>query len=181
MVDDAAFARVEALLARSVEAGARVECGGIVEPRERYIAPTVLTNVGWESPAMQEEIFGPVLLVVTYRSLEDVVHGVNRRGQPLALYMFSRSDASIEQVLSRTPSGGVALNTAMVHFANPYLPFGGVRQSGIGSYHGWYGFRTFSHERSILRQRPGGGLGVFDPPYRRKAGWLLTLLERAIR
>ena len=179
-IDTHAFARQKRLLEESVAEGARIIVGGDVDEAERYVAPTILTNVGWDSPAMREEIFGPILPVLTFRSLDEVVDAINREGQPLALYMFSRSQANIDSVLTRTGSGGVAINTVLVHFANPHIPFGGVGRSGQGSYHGWYGFRAFSHERSVLTQR-GGGPGLLAPPYGRRTAWLLRLLDRVIR
>ena len=181
IIDEAAFTRLQALLDDATAAGAQVECGGRVDSWQRYIAPTILTRVGWKSPAMREEIFGPILPVLTYQSLEEVTEGINQRGKPLALYMFSRSQENIERVLRHTSSGGVAINSVMVHFANPHLPFGGVGESGQGSYHGWYGFRTFSHERSVLTQRRGGALGLFDPPYTGRTRFLLNVLRRLIR
>jgi aldehyde dehydrogenase (NAD+) len=180
-IDPGAFARLKSLLDDSISAGGRIEIGGKVDPRERYIAPTVLTNVGWSSPAMREEIFGPILPVLTFSSVDEVIERVNERAKPLTLYMFSRSQPNIDRVLQRTSSGAAAINTVVVHYANPHLPFGGVGESGQGSYHGWYGFRAFSHERSVFTQRAGGAIGLFDPPYERKTQWLLKMLGQLIR
>jgi aldehyde dehydrogenase (NAD+) len=180
-IDQGAFRRLKSLLDDAVASGATVEIGGRVDPRERYIAPTVLTNVAWDSPAMREEIFGPVLPVLTFSSLDEVIERVNGRSKPLTLYMFSHSQSNIDRVLRRTSSGAAAVNTVIVQYGNPYLPFGGVGESGQGSYHGWYGFRTFSHERSVFTQRGGGASGLLDPPYGRKAEWLVKLLSRVIR
>ena len=179
-IDNDAFARLKAMLDDATAEGARVEIGGRTDPAERYIAPTILTGVGWTSPAMREEIFGPILPVITFQSLDEMTEAVNRRGKPLALYMYSRSQSNIERVLRQTSSGGVAINTVMLHFANPHLPFGGVGESGQGSYHGWHGFRTFSHERSVLTQARRGALGMFDPPYTRRTNFLLKALGRII-
>jgi aldehyde dehydrogenase (NAD+) len=180
-IDDGAFLRLRTILDDAAAAGARVEIGGRVEPAERYIAPTILSNVTWDSPAMREEIFGPILPVVTFRSVDEAIDGINRQGKPLALYMFSGSQANVARVLQHTSSGGVAINTVMTHFANPHLPFGGVGESGQGSYHGWHGFKAFSHERSVLTQVRGGMIGMFDPPYTGKTSFLLKLLGRVIR
>jgi aldehyde dehydrogenase (NAD+) len=179
-IDTDAFARLKAMLDDATAGGARVEIGGRTDPAERYIAPTILTGVAWTSPAMREEIFGPILPVVTFQSLDEVIEAVNRRGKPLALYMFSRSQSNIERVLRRTSSGGVAVNTVMLHFANPHVPFGGVGESGLGNYHGWHGFLTFSHERAVLTRTRRGALGLFDPPYTRRTNVLLKLLGRII-
>lgn len=180
-IDDVAFGRLKSLLADAVGAGASVEIGGLVADAERYVAPTILSNVTWESPAMRGEIFGPILPVLAYRSLDEVTDRLNRLGKPLALYLFSRSQANIDRVLRQTASGGAAINTVMLHFANPHLPFGGIGESGQGSYHGWYGFRAFSHERSVLTQRRGGLLRMFDPPYTRRTRFLMKVLGRIIR
>ena len=181
VIDDAAFARLKTLLADALGGGASVEIGGLIADAERYIAPTMLTNVAWDSPAMRSEIFGPIFPVLAFRSLDEVTDRIGQQGKPLALYMFSRSQANVDRVLRQTSSGGVAVNTVMVHFANPYLPFGGIGESGQGSYHGWYGFRAFSHERSVLTQHRGRALRLFDPPYTGRTRILLKLLGRIIR
>ena len=126
--------------------------GGETEPSSRYIAPTVLDNVTWESPVMQDEIFGPILPVLTYERLEDVIDQINARPKPLALYLFSRDQAKHQQVLTETSSGGVCLNDTVLHIGVPGLPFGGVGQSGMGSYHGKATFDTFSHYKSVLKK-----------------------------
>lgn len=180
-IDDAAVRRLDRLIDETVGAGARVEFGGRVDPGARYVAPTILTNVGWDSPAMREEIFGPILPVVTFRSLDEAIDGINRGGKPLALYVFSRSEANIERVLQATSSGGVTINNVLVHFGNPHLPFGGVGESGQGNYHGWFGFRTFSHERPVMRQGRFSAVKTLYPPYGRKTEWLLNVIGRLVR
>ena len=177
-IDDAAFRRLAALLEESVAAGARLAVGGRTDARERYVAPTVLTDVGWDSPAMREEIFGPILPVVTYRTLDEVVARVNALGKPLALYVFSRREETVARVLRETSSGGSAVNDVVIHLANPNIPFGGVGESGQGSYHGWYGFRTFSHERSVLRQGRASLTSAFHPPYGARTHRLLGFMRR---
>jgi aldehyde dehydrogenase (NAD+) len=101
---------------------------------------------------MQEEIFAPIVPVVTYRSLDEVIGHITRGGKPLALYIYSNDQATIDKVLSRTSSGGVTINGFFSHYLESQLPFGGVNQSGMGSYHGVFGFRAFSHERAIYVQ-----------------------------
>lgn len=177
-IDDAAFRRLAALLEESVAAGARVAVGGRTDARDRYVAPTVLTGVEWDSPAMREEIFGPILPVLTYRTLDEVVERISAAGKPLALYLFSRREEAVRRVLRETSSGGAAVNDVVIHLANPNLPFGGVGESGQGSYHGWYGFRTFSHERSVLRQGRASLAAAFHPPYGPRTRRLLGLVGR---
>jgi aldehyde dehydrogenase (NAD+) len=178
LIDEAAFRRVVGLLEDAVASGARVEIGGRTSPADRYIAPTILTNVDWESPMMKEEIFGPVLPVLTFQSIGEAINRINGGPTPLALYLFSRSNDHIERVLCGTASGGVAVNDVLLHYGNPHLPFGGLKESGHGSYHGWYGFRTFSHERSVLRQGRLALARFLYPPYGRRTRSLLRIIGR---
>jgi aldehyde dehydrogenase (NAD+) len=98
---------------------------------------------------MQEEIFGPIVPVLTYKSIDEVIGYISGRAKPLALYIYSNNKSNIDKVLSRTSSGGVTINGMFSHYLENQLPFGGVNQSGMGSYHGVYGFKAFSHERGI--------------------------------
>jgi aldehyde dehydrogenase (NAD+) len=180
-IDAGAFSRLTKMLDDATAAGARVEIGGRSDAADRYIAPTILTNVGWDSPAMREEIFGPILPVVPFESLDEAIGAINRSGKPLALYVFSKSQANIDRVVRGTSSGGVAVNTVMVHFANPHIPFGGVGESGQGSYHGWYGFREFSHERAVLTQTRRPLLRLFDPPYTKRTELLMKFFKKIVR
>jgi aldehyde dehydrogenase (NAD+) len=180
IIDAAAFERLSTLLADAVTAGARAAIGGRSDPSERYIAPTILTSVTWDAPPMREEIFGPILPVLTYTSIDDVIARINARGKPLALYMFSRNDVSIERVLQETSSGATSINQVLLHFANPNLPFGGVGESGHGSYHGHHGFRTFSHERAVMRQGRLAMTRVLYPPYGPIVRRAIKLLGRVV-
>lgn len=126
--------------------------GGETDASTRYIAPTVLDNVTWDSTVMEDEIFGPILPVLTYDRFDQALEQVNARPKPLALYLFSRDRAKQEQVLQGTSSGGVCLNDTVLHIGVPALPFGGVGQSGMGSYHGKASFDTFSHYKSVLKK-----------------------------
>ncbi|WP_426756690.1 aldehyde dehydrogenase family protein [Myxococcus sp. Y35] len=178
MVDDAAFQRVRRLLDRTVEAGARVVAGGGVDADSRFIAPTLLADVSPDAPIMDEEIFGPVLPVLRFESLDDVVAQVREGGKPLALYVFSQHEPTVERLLRETRSGGACINTVVLHNVNPNLPFGGVGHSGVGAYHGETGFRTFSHERAVLRQGRTSLVHLFFPPYTGKAQKLARLASR---
>ncbi|NXE43554.1 AL3A2 dehydrogenase, partial [Ptilorrhoa leucosticta] len=113
-------------------------------------APTILTDVSPESKVMEEEIFGPVLPIVTVKSVEEAIEFINLREKPLALYVFSNNKQLIRRVISETSSGGVTANDVIMHSVLPDLPFGGVGHSGMGAYHGWYSFETFSHRRACL-------------------------------
>jgi len=146
------FDRLKKLLDDSVAGGAKVAFGGATDAAERYIAPTILTGVRPDSAVMSEEIFGPILPILTYKSFDEVAPFVTSRDKPLALYVFSESDDRIDSVIANTTAGGTCINNTVIHFANHNLPFGGVGASGNGNYHGFWGFKTFSHERAVLRQ-----------------------------
>ncbi|MBZ4422994.1 aldehyde dehydrogenase family protein [Myxococcus sp. RHSTA-1-4] len=169
LVDPVAWKRVKDLVDRSVAAGAKLEVGGVADGASRYIAPTVLSGVTPDMPIMEGEIFGPVLPVMTYRTREEIYAHIQAGGKPLALYLFSEDKRMVEEVFQNTTSGGAVVNNVLIHVANPNLPFGGVGMSGLGHYHGVYGFRTFSHERAVTVQWMKSLAAVFFPPYRGKA------------
>ncbi|XP_042531940.1 aldehyde dehydrogenase family 3 member B1 isoform X5 [Dipodomys spectabilis] len=133
----------------------RVAIGGQSDESDRYIAPTVLVDVQETEPVMQEEIFGPILPLVTVRSLDEAIDFINQREKPLALYAFSNSSQVVRQVLARTSSGGFCGNDGFMHMTLASLPFGGVGHSGMGRYHGKFSFDTFSHQRACLLRSPG--------------------------
>jgi aldehyde dehydrogenase (NAD+) len=152
IVNDQNFARVRKLFDDAVAKGARIAVGGTLEAADRTIHPTLLTEVTPDMLIMREEIFGPIVPVLTYRNLDEVIAFVSGRDKPLALYIYSNSRNNIDRILSRTSSGGVTINGVFSHYLENQLPFGGVNQSGQGSYHGVFGFRAFSHERAIYIQ-----------------------------
>ncbi len=180
MIDHGAWDRVTGLLADSVEQGARVVVGGRHDRATRYIEPTVLAGVRPDMPVMREEIFGPVLPVLTVSSAEEACAFVRERAKPLALYVFAKDADVVDQVLSHTTSGGSVVNDVFLHFANPNLPFGGVGASGQGSYHGEHGFRTFSHARAVVDRRPTAAIGLLYPPYESRRSELAQRLLRII-
>ncbi|MGB5264103.1 MAG: aldehyde dehydrogenase [Lutimonas sp.] len=130
----------------------KVYYGGKVDLGTRHIQPTILTEVSWEDAVMQEEIFGPVLPVLFYTDLDEVISRVKERPRPLSCYVFTKNKQSKNRVLDEISFGGGAVNEAIMHIANSHLPFGGVGSSGIGAYHGEAGFRAFSHYKSILEK-----------------------------
>ena len=131
-----------------------IKCAGACEheAEDLYIAPTILPNVSWDDPVMQEEIFGPILPVIPFDSIDEVTALLRDRPSPLALYLFTNDRAIQNRVLSGTRSGGVCLNDTVVHMVGHDLPFGGVGESGLGKCHGKAGFDCFSHERTIVRR-----------------------------
>ncbi len=144
MVNDRAFERVSSYLKDG-----RIVFGGTTIAKERYIEPTLLADVSPHSPVMQEEIFGPILPMVTFEKLEEAILFVNEREKPLALYYFGNKKKGFE-VIKRTSSGGACINDTIMHIANENLPFGGVGNSGMGHYHGRNSFDAFSHKRAVV-------------------------------
>lgn len=151
--------------------------GGQTNAAHRYIAPTLLTQVSWNHPVMQEEIFGPILPVLPFKTLSEAIQQVNTHPKPLALYFFSKDKKAQERVLLETSSGGACLNETIMHLANPHLPFGGVGQSGQGNYHGKASFEAFSHQKSVLKKPFIPDLPVRYPPYKGK----LALMKKALK
>ena len=149
IINDQNFARIKKLLDDAVAKGARIAVGGTLEAGDRTIHPTLLTDVTPDMAIMQEEVFGPIVPLLTYNDIDDVIEYISRRDKPLALYIYSNNRNNIDRVLSRTSSGGVTVNGFFSHYLENRLPFGGVNQSGMGSYHGVFGFKAFSHERSV--------------------------------
>jgi len=165
------FERLEPLLKDG-----EIVIGGQTNPEEKYIAPTVVDQVSWESPLMQDEIFGPILPVLEYTDLKEAIAQINARPKPLALYIFSKDKQKQEQVLQETSSGGVCINDTVMHIGVSTLPFGGVGDSGIGNYHGKASFDTFSHYKSVLKKGFRLDPNWRYPPYKDK----LSLLKRII-
>ncbi|MBL4848641.1 MAG: aldehyde dehydrogenase family protein [Planctomycetes bacterium] len=144
--------------------------GGDHDVSQRYLAPTILSGVSAEDPIMQEEIFGPILPVLTVGSIDEAIEFVNAREKPLALYVFTSDNSNADRVLARTSSGGACVNETLAHLAVPELPFGGVGGSGLGAYHGSHSFETFSHRKSVLRRKTWPDLKLRYPPYEGKLG-----------
>lgn len=175
IVNDRHASRVKRLVDTAVEHGAEVHHGGMMNGRE--IAPTVLVNVAHHAPVMQEEIFGPVLPVLTYRTIDEALAIIEGREKPLVLYVFSRSKAFARELVRRTRAGGTAINHTMIHFYELDLPFGGVGPSGMGKAHGVHGFEAFSNPRGVLEQwAPFSAIELLFPPYRgRFQKWLIDV------
>jgi aldehyde dehydrogenase (NAD+) len=147
IVNEKHYQRVIGLMA-----GETIAIGGQTDAARRFIAPTVLIDVSPDAPVMQEEIFGPVLPVLTYSHLDDAIDFINARSKPLALYVFTDDKPVADAVLSRTSSGGACWNDTIIHLATPHMGFGGVGDSGMGSYHGKLSFDTFTHFKSIVKK-----------------------------
>ncbi|HTL12402.1 MAG TPA: aldehyde dehydrogenase family protein [Bdellovibrionota bacterium] len=153
------------LLDESLAAGARIAFGGRTDRSQRYLSPTLLTGVTESSPVMRGEIFGPILPVLTYDDDHQLLRIIQNQEKPLAFYLFSRNNTQIEKILRNSTAGGTCINSVVIHLANHNLPFGGVGNSGMGAYHGYFGFRALSHERAVLRQGMLDLVRFFYPPY----------------
>lgn len=149
IVNEGNFNRVKGLFDDAVAKGATVAVGGMFDDDDLTVHPTMLTDVTPQMTILQEEIFAPLLPVMTYDTLDQAIGYIEAHDKPLALYMFSDNEANVEKILNRTSSGGVTVNGVFSHYLENNLPFGGVNQSGMGSYHGYFGFKAFSHERAI--------------------------------
>ncbi len=176
------YRRLHALLADAQERGARAmrlcpESEALSDESHR-MPPTLLLDVSDAMQVMQEEIFGPILPVVTYRALDEAIAYVNARPRPLALYYFDEDREHADTMLARTSSGAAVLNDVMLHFAIDDLPFGGVGASGMGAYHGIEGFETFSHKKAVFVQSRLNFAGLLRPPYGKRVDALLRLLIR---
>lgn len=166
MVNDRHYQRVWALVEDAVQQGAQVVIGGQSQADERYIAPTVLIGVREEMRIMQEEIFGPVLPVLTFSHLEEALAVVRKRPKPLDMYIGSRSQANIRYLLSHTSAGNTVINEYMTSLSNPHLPFGGVNHSGLGKSGGRHSFIEFSNARGVMRRHwLFSGLKMIQPPF----------------
>ncbi len=173
IVNDRHLQRLEALL----RSGGRVAAGGVVDGEARYIAPTILREVDPGSALMEEEIFGPLLPVLSVPDVEAAIAFVNGRDKPLALYVFAEDRQVQQDVLDRTSSGGAVVNHVILHLSVPDLPFGGVGGSGMGAYHGKTSFETFSHRKGVLKKPTQFDPDLLYPPYTPfKMKWLRRLL-----
>jgi aldehyde dehydrogenase (NAD+) len=165
IVDPPHFDRLVDLIERTVAGGARIEVGGVWDADSRYISPTVLSGVTAEAPVMQDEIFGPVLPVLSYSDLAEAVKLARVNGKPLASYVFSRDERVTERLQREIPAGGTMVNNTLLHYVSSELPFGGVGTSGMGTYHGHHGFLAMSHARPVVRQHEPAVARLLFPPF----------------
>lgn len=167
--------RIAGLIEDAVQQGAKATYGAAVDTKERFISPTLLEEVPANARIMEEEIFGPVLPIMSFEYLDEVIQRINDAPKPLALYIWSKDRQNIEHILQNTSAGASCVNHIAGHFLHNNLPFGGVNNSGIGSYHAEWGIRAFSHERSVLESKIMLS-SLFFPPYtkttRRILSWL---------
>lgn len=173
------FDHLEGLLTDALDRGAELVYGGQSDKNDLRMEPIILRNINETMKIMEEEVFGPIIPVLNYDSLDQVIDFVNVRPKPLALYFFSRKKANIKRILKETSSGTACINDAVIQFTNNNLPFGGVNSSGMGKSHGEYGFKTFSNAKGVLHQRVGfTSVSVLYPPYTKRVRKYIELLLR---
>ena len=168
IINDTNFDRVQALLEDAKENGAKVEFGGEVNKQDRYIQPTLLSNINMEMKIMQDEIFGPILPVVPFKNKEDVTELLNSFPSPLALYIMSNNKDNTKYFLDHTVAGGTCINELMLTSVNPHLPFGGVNNSGVGKTGGKHSFMDFSNQRGVIKRKYGNSIKLIYPPFNKQ-------------
>lgn len=172
IINDKNFTRLTKLIVPN-----KVIFGGETDAQKRYIAPTLMDHITWDDDVMKEEIFGPLLPILSYKKFEDALEIIGNHEKPLAAYLFSNDEREKELFTKRISFGGGCINDTVMHLGNDNLPFGGVGHSGIGNYHGKFGFECFSHQKSILSKTTWGEPNLKYPPYREeKLKWIERLI-----
>ena len=159
------YERLKSHLKDAKQDNARVLVGGQVNAKAKFVSPTLIDQLKPDSILLQEEIFGPLLPVVTYTAIEEAISYINSKERPLALYIYSKSKKAIKTIITHTRAGGTVINNSNIQFSNHELPFGGINNSGIGKSHGFFGFKSFSNERAIMKQHTFGITELLFPPY----------------
>lgn len=173
------FNRLKNLIQEAIYKNAKLEFGNEFSEEDNYICPTILSDVSLETKLLQEEIFGPIMPIVTFNEIEDAISIINSKEKALSLYIFSKTNKNIEKVLMQTSSGGVCINEILLHILNPNLPFGGINNSGIGKSHGKWGFIDFSNEKSVLKQHFSfSATKLLYPPYTK---WTKKIIELTMK
>lgn len=166
IVNQKNFKRLDGLIKEALELGAKLEFDGPAIEEQNFLHPVILSKVPLQSRIMEEEIFGPVLPILTYSTEEEAINLINSKPKPLALYIFSNRKAFQNKVMRETTAGSACINDCVLQFTHPNLPFGGINASGIGKSHGKYGFMAFSNEKPVVKQRSGFSSTYFlHPPY----------------
>ncbi len=155
----------------------KVFYGGDTDSRSRYISPTIMTDISWDDPVMKEEIFGPILPILPFENIDEVISILQTKSKPLALYLFSTDKSNQEKVIDNLQFGGGCINDTVAHLGNLNLPFGGIGNSGFGMYHGKTSFDTFTHKKSIMKKSNWLDISFRYPPYDGKLKWLKKLSE----
>lgn len=172
IIDEGAFDRLISYLDKD-----KIRIGGEYDREQKFIAPIVMDNIDFNHRVMQDEIFGPILPIITYRDLSEAIKTINKRPKPLALYFFSSNRTNIDKVIARTSSGGVCINDTIMHVASSNLYFGGVGESGMGQYHGKASFETFTHQKSVVDKGFAFDIPLRYPPFGNK----LNLIKKVFK
>lgn len=170
IIDEGHFERLSKFLNNG-----KIIIGGETDKSSLYIAPTIIADISWNDPVMQEEVFGPLLPILEYTHLSEAVAEVNKHPKPLALYFFSNNKRNQKRITTEIQFGGGAINDTIMHMIGTNLPFGGVGYSGIGQYHGKFSFDTFSHKKSIFKKSNAMDIKLRYPPYKEKHKFLRRL------
>jgi aldehyde dehydrogenase (NAD+) len=170
--------RVNGYIQDSVSKGAEVVFGGKVDTAKSFIEPTLVCEVSEDSALMQNEIFGPVLPIISYKNLDEALAKINQGEKPLALYIYSKNEKNIEKIMNNTRAGNTCINNNDLHYYNPNLPFGGSNNSGIGKTHGIFGFQEFTNARGVYRQHLPPALELLMPPYNSLKERLIELVVK---
>jgi aldehyde dehydrogenase (NAD+) len=165
IVTERHFERLQSHMEDARVRKASIVLGGEIDPDDRYISPTLFDGVDTEAKLLQEEIFGPLLPLVSYSSLDEAINFINSKERPLALYIYSKNKAAIRQIMQHTKAGSTVINNSNIHYGNHELPFGGINNSGIGKSHGFFGFQAFSNQRALMKQHSFGITELLFPPY----------------
>ncbi|MBL8917200.1 MAG: aldehyde dehydrogenase family protein, partial [Archangium sp.] len=166
IVNDRMKARLQSLIDDARKQGAKIVPLADTDGRGRVFTPVVVLGATPKMRVMEEEIFGPILPIETFDTIDEAIARINSRPRPLAFYYFDDSTSRVDEVMPRVISGGAAVNDTLLHFAQEELPFGGVGASGMGAYHGFTGFQTFSHARSVISSSPlSPARNIMKPPY----------------
>lgn len=174
IVNDRHVKRLNNIIEKDKE---KIVFGGDVDLEKRYISPTILGNVNEFDEVMKDEIFGPIMPVIKYKNIKDIDYYLNKYDKPLALYVFSEDKQFSEEIINKYSFGGGCVNDTITHVASLYLPFGGVGKSGIGRYHGYSSFKTFTYEKAIVKRSSKIDIKLIFPPYNKK----LDLIRKVMK
>jgi len=176
IVNDKHFKRVEGYFQDALAKGAVVEYGGKTDSSQDFFGPTIMSGISEDSDLWNKEIFGPILPLVIYKDLQEVIDKINKKEKPLALYIYSKSNNNVERIIHNTRAGATCVNHTAIHLFNNDLPFGGVNNSGIGKGNGFFGFESFSNPRAVLKQwSPMSGVDMMVPPYTERKQKLIDM------
>lgn len=174
IINDRHFDRLSNILQREQD---NIAFGGRTDRSDLFVEPTILDGINWDNPSMEDEIFGPILPIMTYHNLGEIVHQIRQRPKPLAAYMFTENQKAEQFFLQELPFGGGCINDTIAHVGNLNLPFGGVGTSGMNAYHGKYSFESFTHAKSIMKKNTSIPFKIAYPPYKNKIKLVRSMLN----